>query len=97
MMSPRIVGTRVSQTWLIVSDDDAVDVRRDPVHAAVLASFARRIASMTSWSVAVPISAPDSSVTTQRPLGLDSAELSRSRSGSPRRAEVAAEVDVAVL
>ena len=28
--------------------DDAVDVRRDPVHAAVLASFARRMASMTS-------------------------------------------------
>ena len=47
------------------------------------AALARPIASMTSWSVAVPISAPVSSVTTQRPLGLDSAELSRSRSGSP--------------
>ena len=53
------------------------------------ASLARLMASMTSWSVAVPISAPDSSVTTQRPLGLDRAELSRSRSGSPREADVA--------
>jgi len=37
----------------------------------------------------VPISAPDSSVTTQRLLGLDRAEFSRSRSGSVRDAEVA--------
>src|SRR5262249_22250594 len=69
--------------------DDAVEVRRDPVHAAVLASFAPPTASITSGSDAVPISAPDSSVTTQRLLGLDSAEFSRSRSGSLRDAEVA--------
>src|SRR4051795_1958656 len=68
---------------------DPVDVGRDPVHAATLASLARLIASMTSWSEAVPSRTPDSSVTTQRPLGLDSAEFSRSRSGSARDAEVA--------
>src|SRR5262245_16112237 len=68
---------------------DSVDVRRYPVHAAVLASFARRMASMTSWSEAVPITTPDSSVTTHRLLGLESAEFSRSRNGSVRDAEVA--------
>src|SRR3954451_23822716 len=68
--------------------DDAVDVRRDRVHAPNRPSFAPRMASMTSYSVAVPIRTPASSVTTHRPLGLDSAEFNRSRSGSVREAAV---------
>ena len=92
-----MVGTSVSQAWLMVRSTMRSMLDEIQFMLPTCASLARRMASMTSWSVAVPMSAPDSSVTTQRPLGLDSAEFSRSRNGSSRRRRRGAEVDVAVV